>query len=474
MLAIDLQFIAGRFHATPWGNSPNEGVPEWPPTPWRIARALVSTALGKAQGVVDTDTIERLCHIFASPPMVHLPPATAAHIRHYLALYGNDPERGHSKSSLVFDTFVAVAPTDILTLYWPDLTIPESDLQSLDLLLSRLDYLGRSESWVRGKARSDGPVAVINCVPLSDDAREGDTSIVRVLCPKPSCTLEELQVETSDLQRERRPLPAGAIERSYARDQACFAIQPSPATMQPGTMPQLVAFLLDGPVLPPVRDTLLVADLFRKAAIQKHTTPSLQLSGKDDQGMPVKGHHHMYVLPSDEDGDGLLDHIFVYLRDGMQPDTLNALTAVHRLYRRDQDLTVVYLGSGAPQDVDIPTLGSSTVWESATPFLPMRHTKLRGTAEARRLVDTELEQLLTELGHQGLPAPVTADVLPAASIHGRRTPWYDFRAVRQDRPPVGHACGFRITFAEPVAGPILIGGEAHYGMGRFIAIKGRG
>ena len=116
MLAIDLQFIAVRFHATPWCNSPNEGVPEWPPTPWRMARALVSTALGKAQGVVDADTLDRLCHIFASPPVVHLPPATVAHVRHYLALYGNDPERSHSKYSLVFDTFVAVAPTDTLTL----------------------------------------------------------------------------------------------------------------------------------------------------------------------------------------------------------------------------------------------------------------------------------------------------------------------------------------------------------------------
>ena len=146
---------------------------------------------------------------------------------------------------------------------------------------------------------------------------------------------------------------------------------------------------------------------------------------------------------------------------------------MHRLYCRDQDLTVVYLGSGAPRDLDISTLGSSTVWESATPFLPMRHTKLRGTAEARRFVDTEREQLLTELGHQGLPVPVGVEVLEAALVHGRRTPWYDFRAVRQGRSPVGHACGFRITFADPVADPILVGGEAHYGMGRFVAVKGR-
>lgn len=471
MLAIDFQFIAGRFHATPWGSSPNEGTPEWPPSPWRIARALVSTALGKAQGVVDTETLERLCHIFAFPPLIHLPPATVGHVRHYLAQYGHDPQRSNAKSSLVFDTFVAVAPTDTLTLYWPDLTIAENDLMALDLLLARLDYLGRSESWVRARARSNGPVATINCISLTDDARSDDMDVVRVLCPQPSCTLEELQIETSDLQRQRRSLPSGVVERAYLRDRACFVIQPLAATVQTATMPHIVAFLLDGSVLPTVTETLLVGDLFRKAAIQKHVTPSLQLSGKDNQGTPVKGHHHIYVIPSDEDGDGLLDHIFVYLRDGMLPDTLSAITAVHRLYRRDQNLAVVYLGSGDPQDVSIPTLGSSTIWESVTPFLPMRHTKLRGTAEARRTVDTELDQLLAELGHQGLPAPVDADVLEAALINGRRVPWYDFRTIRQDHAPIGHACGFRITFAAPVAGPILVGGGAHYGMGRFVAVR---
>ena len=42
MLAVGLKFPAGRFHATPWGRHVNEGAPEWPPSPWRLLRALLA------------------------------------------------------------------------------------------------------------------------------------------------------------------------------------------------------------------------------------------------------------------------------------------------------------------------------------------------------------------------------------------------------------------------------------------------
>ena len=41
-ITLKLTFPAGRYHATPWGRHVNEGVPEWPPSPWRLLRALVA------------------------------------------------------------------------------------------------------------------------------------------------------------------------------------------------------------------------------------------------------------------------------------------------------------------------------------------------------------------------------------------------------------------------------------------------
>ena len=40
MLAIKFTFTANRYHATQWGRHVNEGVPEWPPSPWRILRGI--------------------------------------------------------------------------------------------------------------------------------------------------------------------------------------------------------------------------------------------------------------------------------------------------------------------------------------------------------------------------------------------------------------------------------------------------
>ena len=41
MISISLRFSTGRFHATPWNRHVNEGVPEWPPSPWRILRSII-------------------------------------------------------------------------------------------------------------------------------------------------------------------------------------------------------------------------------------------------------------------------------------------------------------------------------------------------------------------------------------------------------------------------------------------------
>ena len=51
MPIIKLNFPAGRMHATPWGRHVNEGAVEWPPSPWRILRALVATWHLKAMTV---------------------------------------------------------------------------------------------------------------------------------------------------------------------------------------------------------------------------------------------------------------------------------------------------------------------------------------------------------------------------------------------------------------------------------------
>ena len=44
MIAIQITFPWGRYHAHPWGLNPVRlREPEWPPSPWRLLRALASS-----------------------------------------------------------------------------------------------------------------------------------------------------------------------------------------------------------------------------------------------------------------------------------------------------------------------------------------------------------------------------------------------------------------------------------------------
>src|SRR5579863_5843600 len=40
---LAIRFPLGRYHANPWDRAVNEGASEWPPSPWRLLRALAAT-----------------------------------------------------------------------------------------------------------------------------------------------------------------------------------------------------------------------------------------------------------------------------------------------------------------------------------------------------------------------------------------------------------------------------------------------
>ena len=108
MLAISLRFLAGRYHATPWGRHVNEADIAWPPDPWRITRALIATWYRK----LDHDRFPRerlvalLSALAVESPVYKLPAAVHAHTRHYMPVI----EGGKEKRTLIFDAFARVRP----------------------------------------------------------------------------------------------------------------------------------------------------------------------------------------------------------------------------------------------------------------------------------------------------------------------------------------------------------------------------
>src|SRR5437588_8022303 len=89
-VTLKLTFPAGRYHATPWGRHVNEGVPEWPPSPWRLLRALVAVWKRTCPEVAE-ESVRRVLEALVSPPRFRLPAFRVAHTRHYMPLGSKSP-----------------------------------------------------------------------------------------------------------------------------------------------------------------------------------------------------------------------------------------------------------------------------------------------------------------------------------------------------------------------------------------------
>lgn len=80
---VALAFPWGRYHANPWGRHVNEAVVEWPPSPWRMLRALYSVWRCRVPEL-DAESVEGLLSSLAALPSFVLPPSIDTHTRHYL------------------------------------------------------------------------------------------------------------------------------------------------------------------------------------------------------------------------------------------------------------------------------------------------------------------------------------------------------------------------------------------------------
>lgn len=150
MLAINVTFLTGRYHATPWGRHVNEADVEWPPSPWRICRALIATWHRKVDSKAHSAEqlgrlVETLC---TCQPSYRLPKAVHSHTRHYMPL-------GKGKTTLVFDAFAGVDTQVGLVVAWQHVTLPSRTVEFLDELLMKMSYLGRAESWVEATRIAD-------------------------------------------------------------------------------------------------------------------------------------------------------------------------------------------------------------------------------------------------------------------------------------------------------------------------------
>lgn len=486
MLTITMRFLRGAYHATPWGHHPNEGQVEWPPSPWRIARALISASY-KALGPEPSDLpivrglIEQLA---STPPAYSLPASILSHTRHY-----------HPGASYeVLDNFLVIDRDSELVVHWDEVEPTSEQMGVLDRILPALSYLGRSESWVQAR-REEGWAGVPNCWPARPDEEasatiqmavserefemwregylEGASQNAGAKSRKGSPAIPEslwdcLIVDTNRLQKERWSRPPGSRDVAYVMGKSRAGLLEFPPRPFSRALPSVASFALAGKPLPSVLGSLLVGSTFRRALMNRYPDSEIlpaALTGHDPDGGPLKGHRHGYFLPEDRDHDGRIDHVLVYFPEGITEPIVQAMGQLRTLHDRGFEWLVVLEGIGIPSDFERVSsfVGPSQTWISVTPYLHPWHRKKNGKYSAD-------EQLLKELSLLGrFPEPVEVTQLNSVTVAGRHRVPLEFRRSRRldVSGPDKQGSLWRIVFPESVTGPIALGAESHYGLGVF-------
>lgn len=411
MPTLIFRFPGRRYHATPWGHHVNEGQIEWPPSPWRLLRALIATGYSTLQWPGDGPPpvaralIEKLAGVL---PRYRLPPGAGAHSRHYMPLA--KLKNGREDTTLVFDTWAQV-DDGALAVTW-DTSLTAEETQLLSELAERLGYLGRSESWVLGSsAQPDESLPEgDDCFPCNGvQAPSREWEQVPLMAPlsverygrwrqaaidaksaklptadaaKKRLTKEEkniieqrrifeesyppdliacLQTTTDWLRQLGWSRPPGSERVFYWRRTNALEVGAPNVRQKAVSAPPVEAMLLsmataggNDHALPSIIRTLPQAELLHRALVKtasRHSNaPCKVLTGCDESGKPLtEPHRHAHLLPFDLDDDGHLDHVLIWAPMKLDSSAQAAIRAVRTTFAKGGvgPLRLALAGSGS-------------------------------------------------------------------------------------------------------------------------------
>lgn len=372
-VTADIEFTSGRYHATPWDAHVNEGRVEWPPSPWRLLRALAAVGfakLGWIDGNVPPAAVSLLGRLAAAPPAYRLPGSVEAHTRHYMP----GREGAKDKSVKVLDAFLRFGETPesrTLRVQWPCLQLSDEERETLRLLLQALAYLGRAESWVEAclvEGSTTEPEPRLWCLPSDAEDAASEAGSVRLLRPEPDfgswharaseraqdlaeltlhrkasvkgtkpataasikkarakavdllpgTAFEALCVDNASWQKQGWGRPPGSVWTTYTLPQAGLrSATRLPMPLRAASRPATAALLaIGGPgknteLLPTRGRAVPLADALHKAAVARLAAPVF--TGKDANGRRLSGPHpHAHWLPLSLNGRPQVDHVLVF------------------------------------------------------------------------------------------------------------------------------------------------------------------
>ena len=469
MLAISVELLHGTFRADPEGTATTGRLVrgEWPPAPSRLFAAFVAAdgTRGRLR-VTDGSELEWLERL--PPPLIHahgrpwhqaqnvryvvradrrfatvkkrgLPAQLPAHLE-YIGRRGAEVRPG-----------VRVTPRYPTVVYLWDTACPPDTLDALRLRAARIGYLGTADSPVRIRVRERTPEPIV-----PDDAfrphADGD---IHIRVP-----------EAGDL-RLLDSIYDAWVERGVAVVRAQFpalsheARYLSPAAGTRADRGGVAAWLRLGASVSG-RRVSLVTSLFKKAVLSAHQRlfgePPPVLHG---HGFRRRGYDLARFLALPDAGfpqsRGRIHGLALWLPPGCGRGLVHrarlATRAVRRLHGRGVKVSVAPHAGQTRPVAATPRRWTRPAHSWVTAF-PAVH---------ERRVPLDLAEVSRWCKHAGLPAPVAFRSARSPLIPGGA----DLAPVEVNRPgkpglPYSHV---RLWFAEPVEGPVVIGGARQRGFG---------
>lgn len=494
----------GRFHATPWRVNPfDDHFGEWPPSPWRLVRAVVArwyqwrreTPEPRGEHELD-DLVRALCD---STYRFHLPihARKGSPLRQYFPVeFGWNPADKEKAAvrrygtSLAQDNYWCVPRDHDGAIWW----FVEGDLwtdqlgEALECCLERMIYFGRAETFTQIR-RFSGTAPEPNCELLDESRKAGSSGSVPVLVPHRATGRPDVERVTDDPDVAKRSVPPGARLMHAVRPRRPPAGE-NPDLLSVRTDCRLLQLAIGWNVAPEARAVARLTARFRSAVLRellriKTGNPDAtwikagtsvreamaDMLGKDANGKPLDGHRHTEFLAWWEKQRPTRLLVWRSARAFDEDEQTAVLCAASR------ELSWAAAGPDADawkiklvplDDAVSPPPGfdgvPATVWESVTPYVPTRHHLRGGKPRARESISSQIRR---ELALRGCVAAEQAEIEEVGdaswvAVHVPRNRGSD-RAFLGDR----HGFWMRLTFADPVVGPLRLGHSSSFGLGLF-------
>ena len=415
MTTIQLTFPWGRYYAHPWGINPTRlREPEWPPSPWRLLRALVSAWFRAHPGqVLSAECVALIETLGHELPQIGTGKVSFGQTVHWQPNYGAAKDKAEAtyKNTRHENHFAAV-PGPVF-FRWQDVSLSPAHDSLLTSLLTELTYFGRAESLCHAALTDTEPGKETGwCKPT--DGRKISATCRDVFCPKPGdFRFTDLWSRRADnLAPDSPDAPAHLVDKLLSSDMKADGAEwrsyqmpdgwPNkwvvrvPRTARPTvkTAPSIgpkaahyVCFSLQCrvPLLP--KFIVPLSEKFREAAnshlckVHGESASSFALLGHGDRPPDAVGdHQHAFYLPmlrKDARSEGLKE-LHIWCPYGFTQAEVEILFRVQRLDwgsgRYPVRPVLTALSKTPPDDAPFAIdKTASKLWRSASPFVPPRY-----------------------------------------------------------------------------------------------------